>query len=166
MKNMWEMIELTFIIPNTASDQLFFNGFLDLIELHSHMKSTPQMLPLWFRWLTHCVMQKERQGKKIEVGSGFRCCYLVIWNHWIGTWNLPCEHLHNCQYIDGQCHMKIQTPETSGICKHVHSCFHSNHWIKHQTNEKKMRMSIFRGYARIIYFTNQDEKLTHRVGLA
>ena len=33
MTNMWEMIELTFIIPNTASDQLFFNGFLDLIGL-------------------------------------------------------------------------------------------------------------------------------------
>jgi hypothetical protein len=46
IKNIPETIELTFIIPNTASAQLFFNGFLDLLGLHSNMKSTPQMLPL------------------------------------------------------------------------------------------------------------------------
>jgi len=76
IKNIPETIELTFIIPNTASAQLFFNGFLDLLGLHSNMKSTPQILPLWFRWLTHYVMQKESWAKKktFEVSSVIKHC--------------------------------------------------------------------------------------------
>jgi hypothetical protein len=63
--------------------------------------------------------------------------------------------------------MKIQTLETSGICKHVHACFHSNHWIKHETNEKKMRISLFRGYVRIICFAEarQEAHPQRRIGV-
>lgn len=57
---------LTFIIPKTASFQLVFRGFLHLSGFRSHIKSTPQMFPLWFRWLTHYT-QEEVKEKKIRI---------------------------------------------------------------------------------------------------
>lgn len=44
----------TLIIARTASFQLVLRCFLCMFGFSNQIKSTPHILPLWFRWLTHC----------------------------------------------------------------------------------------------------------------
>lgn len=67
---------LTLIMLKTASTQLVLNGFLELLGLQSHMKSTPHMFPLWFLWLTHWRKEKKKKTakdvSKVSITWGWR----------------------------------------------------------------------------------------------
>jgi len=112
----------TLNIPNTASLQLAFSSFRYLSGFRSQIKSTAHIFPLWLRWLTHCTMLKSKYKWLAHYRKEIK--HKTVLNIW------PCLHLHQCN--DVQYHKKIQSPETSGTCRHVHVCFHSSHWNKKQ----------------------------------